>query len=134
MTVRVKSSLAAGIAAGLVAVGTGVAVVSPVAATPPPVMASPAVQLSALAATLPLPAAAKPPTKPTTNPFGGGNPSDSPGQRIINSYNALQPWVQYGVDLSAWGGRVSAVAGQPCCTPDDHRLQRRVGAEPGRGI
>lgn len=103
MTVSVRSYLAVGIAAAMISAGTGAAVVSPVAAAPLPVMASPAVQLSALATALPLPAAAKPPTKPTTSPFGGGDPSDTPGQRIINSYNALEPWVQYGVDLSAWG-------------------------------
>jgi hypothetical protein len=63
-------------------------------------MASPAVQLSALAASLPKPAAAIP-TKPTTGPFSGGA-GDTPGERIINSYNAIQPWAQYSVELGAW--------------------------------
>ena len=100
--VNVRSSLSAGIAASLVAAAAGVAMVSPVATAPLPVMASPAVQLSALAAALPQPAASKP-TKPVTGPFGGGGTATSAGQRIINSYNAIQPWAQYSVDLGAWG-------------------------------
>ena len=102
MVVDVRSALSAGIAAGLVAAACGAAVMSPVATAPLPVMASPAVQLSALAAALPQPAAAKP-TKPGTGPFGGGGAAGSPGQRIINGYNAIQPWVQYSVELGAWG-------------------------------
>lgn len=103
MLVNVRSSLSAGIAAAVLAAGAGVAAVAPVASAPLPVMASPAIQLSALASVLPKPAAAAFPTKPTTSPFGGGGTASTPGERIINSYNAIQPWVQYGVELSAWG-------------------------------
>lgn len=99
--VSVRSHLSTGIAAGLLAAAAGPAMVSPAATAPLPVMASPVVQLSALAAALPRPAAAQP-TQPGTGPFGGGTAS-SPGQLIINSYNALQPWAQYSVDLGAWG-------------------------------
>ena len=102
MVVSVRSSVSAGIAAALVAATAGAAVVSPVAIPPLPVMASPAVQLSALAAALPKPAAIKP-TKPGTGPFGGGGTAGSAGQVLINSYNAIQPWAQYSVDLGAWG-------------------------------
>jgi hypothetical protein len=96
MLVSVRSSLSAGVATALLAAGVGVAVVSPVAAAPLPVTASPTVQLSALAISLPKP------TKPLTNPFGGATGA-TPGERIINGYNAVQPWVQYGVELGAWG-------------------------------
>lgn len=96
MLVSVRSSLSAGVAAAVLAAGVGATVVSPVAAAPLPVTASPAVQLSALAVTLPKP------TKPLTNPFGGATGA-TPGERIINGYNAVQPWVQYGVELGAWG-------------------------------
>lgn len=103
MLVSIRSSLSAGIAAAVVAAGAGVAAVAPVASAPLPLLASPAVQLSALASALPKPAAAALPTKPTTNPFGGGGTASTPGERIINSYNAIQPWVQYSVELGAWG-------------------------------
>lgn len=96
MVVGVRSPLlSAGLAAAVLAAGAGVAVVSPVATAPLPVTASPTVQLSALAISLPKP------TKPLTNPFGG-NTGATPGERIINGYNAIQPWAQYGVELSAW--------------------------------
>lgn len=96
MMVSVRSSLTAGVAAAVVAAGAGVAAVSPVRVAPLPMTASPAVQLSALAISLPKP------TKPLTNPFGG-NTGATPGERIINGYNALEPWVQYSVELGAWG-------------------------------
>ncbi len=95
MSVTVRSSLAAGVAAAVLAAGAGLAAASPIAAAPLPVTASPAVQLSALAVSLPKP------TKPLTNPFGGATGS-TPGERIINGYNAIEPWVQYGVELGAW--------------------------------
>lgn len=98
--IKVRSSLSACVAASLLAAGTGAAAVSPATPPPLPVIASPAVQLSALSAALPRPAAALP-TKPTTSPFGGGAGS-TPGERIIDGYNALQPWVQYSVELGAW--------------------------------
>ena len=86
MSVSVRSSLAAGVAAAVLAAGAGLAAVSPIAAAPLPVTASPAVQLSALAVSLPKP------TKPVlTNPFGGRRRS-TPGERIINGYNAIEPW------------------------------------------
>jgi len=65
-------------------------------------MASPAVQLSAIAAALPKPTAAKP-TKPGTGPFASAGTAGSAGQVLINGYNTIQPWAQYSVDLGAWG-------------------------------
>lgn len=97
----VRSSLTVGVAATVLAAGAGAAVVMPAVAAPLPMMATPAVQLSALVASLPRPAAAKP-TKPITGPFAGGI-TGSISDWIINSYNAVQPWVQYSVDLGAWG-------------------------------
>lgn len=63
-----------------------------------PVVVAPAVQLSAAMAALPQPAAAMP-TFP--DPFVG-TVGGSAGDAIINGYNAIEPWVQYGVELSAW--------------------------------
>jgi hypothetical protein len=96
--ISVRSSLSAGLVAGLVAAGSGAAFVAPAAVVPMPVLASPAVQLSAAVAALPQPAAAAP-TLP--GPFVPGA-ADSAGDAIINGYNAIQPWVQYGVELGAW--------------------------------
>lgn len=102
MVVSVRSALSAGIAASLLAAGAGAAVVSPAPTPPLPVMASPTVQLSALISALPKPAAATKPTKPTIGPFVGGVAS-SISDWIINSYDTVQPWIQYSVDLGAWG-------------------------------
>jgi hypothetical protein len=99
--VSVASSLRTGLAVALVA-GAAVAAlpdrVGP--AIPAPALSSPAVQLSALMAALPQPAAAAP-TPPTTNPFVGSS-SGSAGSAIINAYDAIEPWAQYGVELGAW--------------------------------
>ncbi len=102
MVVNVRSAFSAGVAASLLAAGAGTAVVSPALTAPLPVMASPAVQLSALMSALPKPSAATKPTKPTTGPFPGGA-AGSISDWIINSYNTVQPWIQYSVDLGAWG-------------------------------
>ncbi len=97
--VSIRSTLSAGVAAVLVVSATGAAVVSaPVAAPALRSVASPAIQLSAVMAALPQPAAALP-TLP--DPFVIPAAS-SAGDWIINGYNAIQPWVQYGVELGAW--------------------------------
>lgn len=98
MSASVRSLFSVGLTAGLVTAAAGAAVLAPVT-TPTVVMAaSPAVQLSAIASTLPLPAAAAP-TPPGPVVIA---PSTTPGERLINSYDAIQPWAQYGVELSAW--------------------------------
>jgi hypothetical protein len=56
------------------------------------------VQLRAAIAALPLPAAALP-NIPDPIDVGSG---DSAGDAIINGYNAIEPWVQYSVELGAW--------------------------------
>jgi hypothetical protein len=70
----------------------------PLSAPPLPALASPAVQLRAAIAALPLPAAALP-NIPDPIDVGSG---DSAGDAIINGYNAIEPWVQYSVELGAW--------------------------------
>ena len=94
----VRSCLSAGLAAGMVAAA---ALTSPAPARPLPVLTAPAIQLSAAVAALPQPAASARPTRPTTGPFPSG-PAASAGQGIINAYNAIEPWVQYSVELGAW--------------------------------
>lgn len=99
MVVSVRSSLSAGLAvAGLLTAAAGAAVADPVAAPPTPESVSAAVALSAVAAALPQPAAALP---SIPGPFVG-EPNTSPGDWIINGYNAIEPWIQYGVELGAW--------------------------------
>lgn len=102
MVVNVRSAFSAGVAASLLAAGAGTAVGSPALTAPLPVMAAPTVQLSALMSALPKPTAAARPTKPSTGPFSGGVVG-SISDWIINSYNTVQPWIQYSVDLGAWG-------------------------------
>ncbi len=92
-----RRTVSAGLIAGLVA-AAGVAVPPRSVDAPAPVMASPAVQLSAVVASLPLPAAAAPTPPPVVVPSTGG----SAGNAIINAYNAVEPWAQYGVELGAW--------------------------------
>lgn len=95
----VRSSLSAGLAAaGLFTAAAGAAVMTPMAAPPSPAPVSAAVALSAVAAALPQPAAALP---SIPGPFVG-EPGTSPGDWIINGYNAIEPWIQYGVELGAW--------------------------------
>jgi hypothetical protein len=56
------------------------------------------VQLRAAIAALPLPAAALP---SIPDPIDVGS-AGSAGDAIINGYNAIEPWVQYSVELGAW--------------------------------
>ncbi|MBU3751075.1 MAG: hypothetical protein FGM52_11610, partial [Mycobacterium sp.] len=95
----VRSALSSGVATGLVFAGAGVAVLTPTAVAPVPALASPAVQLSAAVAALPQSAAALPSIPEALAPAG---PAGSAGEWIINGYNAVQPWIQYGVHLGAW--------------------------------
>ena len=98
----VRSYLCAGLATGLTAgLVAAAAVTSPAPPRPLPVMSYPAVQLSAAVAALPKPAASARPTRPTTSPFPTGT-AGSAGERIINAYNAIEPWAQYSVELGAW--------------------------------
>jgi hypothetical protein len=76
----------------------GSVALAPLSAPPLPALASPAVQLRAAIAALPLPAAALP---SIPDPIDVG-PADSAGDAIINGYNAIEPWVQYSVELGAW--------------------------------
>ncbi|MFM9034253.1 MAG: hypothetical protein ACKOQ4_08195 [Mycobacterium sp.] len=94
----VRSCLSVGLAAGMVAAA---ALASPAPARPLPALAAPAIHLSAVVAALPQPAAGVRPTKPAAGPFPTG-PAGSAGEGIINAYNAIEPWVQYSVELGAW--------------------------------
>lgn len=102
MLVSVRSTLTAGIAASLVAVGAVTA--APLHTVPSRSMTFPAVQLSAAIAPLlqpvaPAPAAASPRASVSANV---ANATGTAGDWIINGYNRIQPWVQYGVNLAAW--------------------------------
>jgi hypothetical protein len=99
MMVSVRSCLSAGLAAGVLTAAAGSVALVPLSAPPLPALASPAVQLSAAIAALPLPAAAALPGIP--GPIDVGS-ADSAGDWIINGYNAIEPWVQYSVELGAW--------------------------------
>jgi hypothetical protein len=99
MMVSVRSCLSAGLAAGLLTAAAGSVALAPVNAPPLPALASPAVQLRAAVAALPLPAAAALPSIP--DPIDVGS-AGSAGDFIINGYNAIEPWVQYSVELGAW--------------------------------
>lgn len=110
MLVSVRSTLSAGVAASLVAVGAvtaapphalSLALVTSAASSP---VSSPAVQLAAAIAPLlqpvpPAPAAASPKTFTSAN---AASATGTAGDWIINGYNRIQPWVQYGVNLAAW--------------------------------
>ena len=98
MMVSVRSCLSAGLAAGVLTAAAGSVALVPLSAPPLPALASPAVQLRAAIAALPLPAAALP-SIPDPIDVGSG---DSAGDAIINGYNAIEPWVQYSVELGAW--------------------------------
>jgi hypothetical protein len=98
MMVSVRSYLSAGLAAGLLTAAAGSVALAPVNAPPLPALASPAVQLRAAIAALPLPAAALP---SIPDPIDVGS-AGSAGDVIINGYNAIEPWVQYSVELGAW--------------------------------
>ena len=99
MMVSVRSCLSAGLAAGVLTAAAGSVALVPLSAPPLPALASPAVQLRAAIAALPLPAAAALPNIP--DPIDVGS-ADSTGDSIINGYNAIEPWVQYSVELGAW--------------------------------
>jgi hypothetical protein len=87
----IRSTLTAGVAAGLVVAATGTAAVSgPVAAPALRSVASPAIQLSAVI---------EPLLQPVANV---GGETAAAGDWIINVYNTVQPWVEYGVNLAAW--------------------------------
>jgi hypothetical protein len=94
----VRSCLSAGLAAGLLTAAAGSVALAPVNAPPLPALASPAVQLRVAVAALPLPAAALP---SIPDPIDVGS-AGSAGDLIINGYNAIEPWVQYSVELGAW--------------------------------
>jgi hypothetical protein len=98
MMVSVRSCLSAGLAAGVLTAAAGSVALAPLSAPPLPALASPAVQLRAAIAALPLPAAALP---NIPDPIDVGS-ADSAGDAIINGYNAIEPWVQYSVELGAW--------------------------------
>lgn len=98
MMVSVRSCLSAGLAAGVLTAAAGSVALVPLSAPPLPALASPAVQLRAAIAALPLPAAALP---NIPDPIDVGS-ADSAGDAIINGYNAIEPWVQYSVELGAW--------------------------------
>lgn len=98
MEMLVRSALSAGLAAGLFTAAAGAAVMTPVSSPPLPALASPAVQLRAAVAALPQPAAAAP---SIPGPIDIGSAA-SAGDWIINGYNAIEPWVQYSVELGAW--------------------------------
>jgi len=98
MRMSVRSCLSAGLAAGLLTAAAGSVALAPVNAPPLPALASPAVQLRVAVAALPLPAAALP---SIPDPIDVGS-AGSAGDLIINGYNAIEPWVQYSVELGAW--------------------------------
>lgn len=105
MLMSVRSTLSAGVAAGLVAVA-GATVVSPVKERPLTAVSSPAVQLSAAIAPLlqPIaPAAASGTPSPAASVTANlGTGTTSAGDAIINIYNIVEPWVAYGVSLAEW--------------------------------
>ncbi len=93
----IRSTLTVGVAASLVAAGVGTAAVTTVASAPLPTLVSPALELSAVVSALPAAAAFPTPPGPIVLPTG-----DSAGDWIINTYNAVEPWVDYGVELVSW--------------------------------
>lgn len=93
----IRSTLSAGVAASLVAVA-GATVVSPAAERPLPVT-SPVIELTAAIAPLLQPVAA---ARSTYVSAEVGGETTGAGDWIINVYNVVQPWVQYGVNLAAW--------------------------------
>ena len=101
MMVSVRSCLSAGLAAGVLTAAAGSVALVPLSAPPLPALASPAVQLRAAIAALPLPAAAAAALPNIPDPIDVGS-ADSTGDSIINGYNAIEPWVQYSVELGAW--------------------------------
>lgn len=90
MIAAIRSHCTAGLAAALVTAAVTTPLPTP-ASPVPPLISSAAVELAA--ALLPLP-------EPLTANVTGM--SSTPGDWIINAYNAIQPWVAYGVELFAW--------------------------------
>lgn len=87
-------TLTASVAAGLIVAATGTAVASsPVAPAALRSVSSPAVELSAAIAPL---------LQPDLPAVSANVEAKAAGDWIINAYNVVQPWVQYGVNLAAW--------------------------------
>ena len=108
MTPSVRNRVSAGMATGLVAALGGAAVVAPGIDTPslPAVMtlSSAAVELTAALQPLLQPSAAAE-VSAAAAAFAGADATEaaqSAGDWIINAYYAIQPWVEYGVELFAW--------------------------------
>ena len=104
MIVTARSYLTAGLAAALVAGTAGAVDAAPQSGPALSTIAFPAIDLAAAVAPLlePLGAAAQ---TAATGVFVGadvGGVTESPGDWIINAYNVIQPWVEYGVELFAW--------------------------------
>jgi hypothetical protein len=111
MTVSVRSYLTVGVAA----LAASAVAVAPVHAPAPQSATTAAVRLSAAAQPLvqPIDAAAAvlglvstpAPAKPaaaTTTPQAAATANASAGDAIINAYNAIEPWVQWGFEVGAW--------------------------------
>lgn len=108
MTPSVRTRVSAGLATGLVTALGGTAVVSPGIDAPsvPAVMtlSSAAVELTAALQPLLQPGAAAE-ASAAAAAFVGADATEaaqSAGDWIINAYYAIQPWVEYGVELFAW--------------------------------
>lgn len=108
MTPSVRTRVSAGLATGLVTALGGAAVVAPGIGTPsvPAVMtlSSAAVELTAALQPLLQPGAAAE-ASAAAAAFVGADATEaaqSAGDWIINAYYAIQPWVEYGVQLFAW--------------------------------
>ena len=99
MIIAVRSTLTAGIAASLVAAGA--VMTAPTHTLPLTAVSSRAFQLSAAIAPLLQPVVPAPAASASTGTHVSANAA-SGGDLIINAYNFLQPWVQYGVNLAAW--------------------------------
>ena len=115
MTVSVRSYLTVGVAA----LAASAVAVAPVQAPAPQSISTAAVRLSAAVQPLvepanvaagvlglvstPKPAVPKPAAAGSTGtPRAAVTANNSAGDAIINAYNAIQPWVQWGFEVGAW--------------------------------
>jgi len=112
MTVSMRSSLAAGLAAATVSAAAVVPVTHPASA----IITLPSIELSASVLPFTQPAAAaagavlgdnspQPAAAATPPAFPGPvtiSATGSAGDTIISAYNAIEPWAQWGFEVAAW--------------------------------
>lgn len=104
MTLTVRSTLCAGLSAGILAATVTAYGAAPISAPagPLPMISVPAVDLAAALQPLLDPAGGPGAPVAASATANVGGETSSPGDWIINVYNVVQPWVAYGVELFAW--------------------------------